>query len=272
MAKYCSKYGTKIEENTSVCPVCGAPVSNTKVDSIEFKKTDEIKEKIISNSRSEHKISKKIFRWIGTILFVIFIVKGIFSVYAYLQEDSSTSSSTEITSVNKNESGTLKEANDILINKDAGYTLSAVSNIDDDGFIGLSNDDKTMSFIIYDKKDDVIAVMAYKKELLNLKGNKTGTSYNPVILTLYIKKDKASQDSKLGYWDDDTHIFSVYALYDIDSNGNVVPGMLISAEGKNSAHYQDYLQEQQNVNIINLALTHADSLAKDINDRGVSIP
>ena len=128
---------------------------------------------------------------------------------------------------------------------------------------------KGLAFIVYDKKDDVVAMMEFKKELLDLRNNPLRTH---IILTLHIKGDQASKDSNMGYWSGDTHSFSVFSVYEFDSNGNVVPGMLTSAQGKNPSHYQGYLQEQQNVNIINIALTHADSLAKDINDRGVSIP
>lgn len=64
----------------------------------------------------------------------------------------------------------------------------------------------------------------------------------------------------------------IYALYDVDSNNNIVPGMLNSAQGSNPSHYHDVLKEQKNVNLANIVLTHAESLNEDINKRGVSLP
>ena len=59
-----------------------------------------------------------------------------------------------------------KKANDILKNKNTNYKVSAVSTIDDNGFFGLMTG-KGLRFIIYDKKDDMIATIPFDKELLS---------------------------------------------------------------------------------------------------------
>ncbi len=134
---------------------------------------------------------------------------------------------------------------------------------------------KGVIFVIYDKKDDILASVEYDKKILNPKANKYEKldDYMPLIFKMYIKNDnKNGGDKDLGTWIDETHIIPIYALYDVDSNNNIVPGMLHSAQGSKPSHYQDVLKEQKNVNLANIVLTHAESLNEDINKRGVSLP
>ena len=169
----------------------------------------------------------------------------------------------------------LTKANNVLQNKNSEYKLSAVSKIDEDGFFGIDTR-KGVIFVIYDKKDDIVASVGYDKKILNPKANKYKTSdkdYMPLIFKMYIKNDdKNGGDKDLGTWTNETHIIPIYALYDVDSNNNIVPGMLNSAQGSNPSHYHDVLKEQKNVNLANIVLTHAESLNEDINKRGVSLP
>ena len=287
MAKFCGKCGTKIKDDDAFCPKCGAKVDGDISADSTTPNTNNINKSAQNNSTQNNTL--KII--IGVLIAVIVIGAGAgFYYYKHTQdsiaqtESSSSASSAEqessqaASSDAKQDSASqqpvkddLAQANEILHSKGIKYSLSAVSRIDDNGFLGYVNDEG-LAYVVYDKQDDVVATIDLKKELLDLRNNKTGNIYRPVILTVRINGDKASKDTKLGYWDNDRHVFSVYALYDVDANNNIVPGMLTSAWGKNPSHYQTYLQEQQNVNIINIALTHADSLAKDINARGVSIP
>lgn len=284
MAKFCGKCGTKMEDDEVFCPKCGTRVDGNETTNSIIPNANNINKSTQTNSTQNNTL--KII--IGVLVAVIVIGAGVgFYYYKHTQENvAQTESSSSASSSAQESSQTtssdakqdsqpvkddLAQANEIVKSKGLPYTVGAVSKMDDDGFLGLLTG-KGLALVVYDKKDDVVAMLDFKKELLDLKNNKTGNRYNPIIFNLQIKGDNASKDSKLGYWNGDTHNFSVFSLYDIDSNGNVVPGMLTSAWGKNPSHYQTYLQEQQNVNIINIALTHADSLAKDINARGVSIP
>lgn len=282
MARFCEKCGRRLKDHETVCPRCSKAKSRT-----DFNNEDN-GGNVQHNASSNNTILKII---IGVLIAVIVIGAGAgFYYYKHTQDNIAQTESSSSTSSAAQESSQaassdakqdsasqqpvkddLAQADEIVKSKGLPYTVGAVSKMDDNGFLGLLTG-KGLALVVYDKKDDVVAMLDFKKELLDLKNNKTGNRYNPIIFNVQIKGDNASKDSKLGYWNGDTHNFSVFSLYDIDSNGNVVPGMLTSAWGQNPSHYQTYLQEKQNVNIINIALTHADSLAKDINARGVSIP
>lgn len=287
MAKFCGKCGTKMEDDEVFCPKCGARVDGDESTNTTTPNANNINKSAQNNSTQNNTL--KII--IGVLIALIVIGAGAgFYYYKHTQDNVAQTESSSSASSAAQESSqaassdakqdsasqqpvkdNLAQANEIVKSKGLPYTVGAVSKMDDNGFLGLLTG-KGLALVVYDKKDDVVAMLDFKKELLDLKNNKTGNTYNRIIFNVQIKGDNASKDSKLGYWNGDTHNFSVFSLYDIDSNGNVVPGMLTSAWGKNPSHYQTYLQEQQNVNIINIALTHADSLAKDINARGVSIP
>ena len=169
----------------------------------------------------------------------------------------------------------LAQANEVLQNKNAIYKLSAVSKFDEDGFFGLDIS-KGITFVIYDKKDDMIARVDYDKALLRPRDNKyetTDKEYMPLIFKMHIENDnKNGEDKILGVWNGKVHEVPIYALFEVDANNNIVPGMLYSAQGKNPSHYHGVLKEQKNVNLANIVLTHADSLNEDIIKRGISLP
>ena len=135
---------------------------------------------------------------------------------------------------------------------------------------------KGITFVIYDKKDDMIARVDYDKALLRPRDNKyetTDKEYMPLIFKMHIENDdKNGEDKILGVWNGKVHEVPIYALFEVDANNNIVPGMLYSAQGKNPSHYHGVLKEQKNVNLANIVLTHADSLNEDIIKRGISLP
>ncbi len=284
MAKFCGTCGAPIEDNATFCPKCGAKIRE-ETPSVEntdtFQSTDNESTGNVLNSNMKNII-------IGILLAVIVVGAGA-GVYYYKHIRNNVASTnatttnvtpTETTSKTESSDSTrdaasqepikddLTQANEILKSKGYSDTVGAVSPINDAGFLGLITN-KGRAFVVYDKKDDVVAILDYKRELLNLRNNKWGNVYSPVILTLHIKNDQANNDRALGYWHNGIHTFSVYSLYDIDADGNIVPGMLTSAQGRNPSHYQAYLKEQQNVNIVNLALTSADSLKQDMDSKNI---
>lgn len=168
----------------------------------------------------------------------------------------------------------LKEANDILANKGVAYKVSAVSNIDDAGFLGLATG-KGLVLIVYDKSTNTVATVNFDKTIFALRDNKSPNSniLNPLQFKLRIDNDNQnSKDKEAGIWSGTTHIIPIYALYEVDANNNIIPGALYTGSGENPGHYHSYLYEQQNVNLSNIVLTHADSLYADVNARKISLP
>lgn len=276
MAKFCGKCGAKVEENEKFCPHCGARIqgsglTRTKSDGKQMGSG-------VSAGSGLPDMTKKVILCACAALVVAVGAGAGFYYHMQSKNDAvqppASTTAAPVASSPSQEAPTkdsLAQANDLLKSKGFPSMVSAVSNVDDSGFLGFTRD-KGLSLIVYDKKDDVIATVDYNRKLLNLKQNKTGNSYDPVILRLHIKDDKASRDSKLGFWSNGTHTFPIYSLYDVDAQGTVVPGMLTSAPGSNPSRYHSYLNEQQNVNIANLALTHADSLREDMQSRHIALP
>lgn len=272
----CPKCGAKLKAGANFCPKCGTKIE-ASAENPSFKHNAQ------ANDSDQSNRSLKI---IIAILIAIIVVGTISGVYYHKTSQNNTnepivtSSSSEIISSDTSSSSeepkqietkpvakdNLTQAREILESKNFEFGIKAVSNITDDGFLAYTSTEGR-AFIVYDKIDDVITIIKFDKILLNIKN---GRSEDYILLTLYKERDTATRDSRMGYWQDDgKHIFSVWSGYKIDGNGNVIPGMLTSAEGKNPSHYQSYLNEPQNVNIVNIALTHADSLRQDMQARNI---
>ncbi len=265
--KRCPKCNSLVKDNAAFCANCGAKLDE-KIQAASAEPT------IVTNKQNMKKFI------IGILVAAIVVGAGA-GIYYYEHVQNSvaqteTTSNTESSASEQNAAAQepvkddLAQANEILKSKGYSYTVGAVSPVNDAGFLGLITD-KGRAFIVYDKKDDVVALLSYQRELLNLRSNKSGNMYKPVVLMLHIKNDRANNDRKLGYWHDGIHTFPVYSLYDVDADGNIVPGKLYSGEGRKPSHYHDYLHEQQNVNIVNLALTSADSLKQDMDSRNITL-
>lgn len=188
---------------------------------------------------------------------------------------------------NRTELNSVDRAVSVLQEKGMRGSVLGVSVIDSDGFAALVKDGIRYYFAVFDAKKDFLAEVHYpsqdeKKDsyyrILDFRthykvaknGQKT---YSPMIFDLQINKDdKNGVDAKLGTWNGDMHVFSVYALFKIDENDKVVPGKLSSGQGKRPSHYQAPLKEQRNVDISNILLTHLDSLRMDLLKRQVQLP
>ena len=153
----------------------------------------------------------------------------------------------------------------------AGKAL-AVSPIDDKGYLALVQKDSSYYFVVRDAADKTTAWVSYDSKIYNFKPASSKKTYSPVIFNMDIANDAKDQDQQLGTWQDNHHIIPIYALYDIDGNGTVVPGMLTSGAGLKPSHYQAPLKEMKNVNLANVLLTHMDGLKQDVKDRNVTLP
>lgn len=269
--KRCPNCHAIIKDEAVFCPKCGAKIQET---SSTF--GGEVNGSRSTNGKANRNLRRRDMKnvVIGILLAVIIVGAGS-GIYYYknsqdnaVQTESATDTKAPDTKQNAATSKPVKDelaqANEILQNNGYSYRMIAVSQISDAGFFGLINDGGR-EFLVYDKKDNVVATMRYQQNLLNLKND----SY--VILMLYIKNDRAYKDRNNGYWDEGIHTLPVYALYKRDTGGNVVPGMLYSGAGKKPSHYHNTLKEQQNVNLANLALTSADSLKQDMMSRNIAL-
>ncbi len=172
----------------------------------------------------------------------------------------------------------IEEVAATLKSKEVNGTVLAISVKNADGFLALVNMDSKILFAIYDAKDNSIALLPYSSKTLNFRANTSTFSngkkdYNPLIFNMEISNDnKDSQDKNLGIWNGTKHIFPVYAVFKVDDNGNIIPGMLTSGSGLKPSHYQSPLKEPRNVNLANVLLTHMDSLKRDIKERNINLP
>ena len=175
----------------------------------------------------------------------------------------------------------------VLKSKGIEGNILATSEKDENGFLSLMEINGKYYFAVYDAKDDFAAVVQYHsqkdaensyRKLLEFRTNptvlKNGTkSYHPVIFNVEINDDdKNGKDQGLGVWQGTKHIFPIYAVFKVDENDKVIPGMLSSGKGLYPSHYQAYLNETRNVNIGNAVLTHIDSLKLDIRKRQINLP
>lgn len=161
----------------------------------------------------------------------------------------------------------LAQANSILQGRNTP-SLQAVSRIDDDGFMGLYTG-KQKQFIIYDQRDDLVAVVPWQPALLH-PGANSNSSDKALQFKLYVLRDnRQNKDAAAGYWQGSTHVIPIQAYTKVE-NGKLIPLGIYTYEGSQPAPFKEYLYEQQNVNLVNTLLTHADSLRQDMQQRGIT--
>jgi len=186
------------------------------------------------------------------------------------------------------EKNVIADIKETLKSYGVNYEILAASKRDDDGFLVLVKDNENYYIGAYSAKDSQIAWTNYSAKTLNFMDNfQTFSSgkkyYNPLIfeMDVPVHKQNSSQnnsqaglDDALGVWNDahTHHHIPVYALFKVDDNGNVIPGMINSGNGAHPSHYQGHLKEQINVNLVNIFLTHMDSLRIDIKSKNVVLP
>ena len=183
-------------------------------------------------------------------------------------EETSEQVSSDNSNASNQDDTALNQANDILKNKNTQFKLGAVSKIDDDGFFGIL--DNGVAFVVYDKKDDIVAHVGYSKDLLDPKNN-SNSKDKPLRFNMEIINDNpASKDKQAGSWSGTNHIIPVQ-VYTKEDNGKLVPLGIYTNDASQTDKFDKYLYDQQNVNIITTILNHADSLNSDIQARKISL-
>lgn len=164
----------------------------------------------------------------------------------------------------------LQKANEIIASKNLPYKISAVSSFDNEGFLGFLGD-KGMALIVYDKKSDTVAMVEYKKEILKPRSQKYSSTLTSTLTRYNDTKDSPDKDA--GYWSGANHYIPFYAHYSISPDRQVIveKDKTSTGRGASPSHYHSPLRDPINKELVNIALTHGLSLAKDMKARKISI-
>lgn len=271
MSKFCFKCGAPVNDGEKFCPKCG---TNLGVST-----SPQIQPNVNKNINSNNNKMKII---IAIAIVVVIVVGSGLGYFLYQKHEKDTQVNTNTNTLvetakatddtyqqQKQDEENLKKANDILKNKNTNYKVSAVSTIDDNGFFGLMTG-KGLRFIIYDKKDDMIATISFDKELLNPK--KYANTDRALYFDMSVEYDNVnSKDKKAGYWSGSTHTIPI-EIYSEEKDGVLSPLGIMTYYGNNKGKYDEYLYEMQNVNLANLVILHGDSLRVDITNRNIDLP
>jgi len=275
MSKFCFKCGTPVNDGEKFCPKCGTNLGISTSPQIQ----PNTNSNNINNNNSGNNKMKII---IAIAIVVVIIVGSGLGYFLYQKHEKDTQINTNTNTLvetakatddtyqqQKQDEENLKKANDILKNKNNNYKVSAVSTIDDNGFFGLMTG-KGLRFIIYDKKDDMIATIPFDKELLNPK--KYANTDRALYFNMNVEYDNVnSKDKKAGYWSGSTHTIPI-EIYSEEKDGVLSPLGIMTYYGNNKVKYDEYLYEMQNVNLANLVILHGDSLRVDITNRNIDLP
>ena len=275
MSKFCFKCGTPVNDGEKFCPKCGTNLGISTSPQIQ----PNTNSNNINNNNSGNNKMKII---IAIAIVVVIIVGSGLGYFLYQKHEKDTQVNTNTNTLvetakatddtyqqQKQDDENLKKANDILKNKNTNYKVSAVSTINDNGFFGLMTG-KGLRFIIYDKKDDMIATIPFDKELLNPK--KYANTDRALYFDMSVEYDNVnSKDKKAGYWSGSTHTIPI-EIYSEEKDGVLSPLGIMTYYGNNKGKYDEYLYEMQNVNLSNLVILHCDSLRVDITNRNIDLP
>lgn len=275
MSKFCFKCGTPVNDGEKFCPKCGTNLGVSTSTQIQSNTNSTN----INNNNSNNNKMKII---IAIAIVVVIVVGSGLGYFLYQKHEKDTQVNTNTNTLvetakatddtyqqQKQDDENLKKANDILKNKNTNYKVSAVSTIDDNGFFGLMTG-KGLRFIIYDKKDDMIATIPFDKELLNPK--KYTNTDRALYFDMSVEYDNVnSKDKKAGYWSGSTHTIPI-EIYSEEKDGVLSPLGIMTYYGNKKGKYDEYLYEMQNVNLANLVILHGDSLRVDITNRNIDLP
>ena len=279
MSKFCFKCGTPVNDGEKFCPKCGINLGVSTSPQIQPNVNKNINSNNINNNNSDNNKMKII---IAIAIVVVIIVGSGLGYFLYQKHEKDTQVNTNTNTLvetakatddtyqqQKQDDENLKKANDILKNKNTNYKVSAVSTIDDNGFFGLMTG-KGLRFIIYDKKDDMIATIPFDKELLNPK--KYANTDRALYFDMSVEYDNVNSKDKIaGYWSGSTHTIPI-EIYSEEKDGVLSPLGIMTYYGNNKGKYDEYLYEMQNVNLANLVILHGDSLRVDITNRNIDLP
>lgn len=129
-----------------------------------------------------------------------------------------------------------------------------------DGFLAVLGKD----IVIIDLNNKTSATIRYTQNTINsIRKFKNGTAY----FSMYIENDKKDEDFNLGTWNNGYHVIPIQVKYTCKANGELEPGMIKSCY-KQNPNFNQYLQEQKNVDLVNLVITEMPALREDYRRNG----
>lgn len=273
MSKFCEKCGTPITEDEKFCPTCGTPLlinKGTKIPSTDMNVT-----------QPAGTIARYKKTLIGIVIAILIIGIGggtYYTIHALSAkgpasaENNSEPAPTETTAASTATPPQTPQSQDPINIVQQEFkargiigTVEATSyGHDPTGCLNIVGG-KGHRFLVWDIKNDRIGAIDSTLDLYNFVEKRNSGTLNHVLFKMTIDNDTHDKDSQAGAWTGTTHTIPVFALYTLDSNGNVIPGKLTTGVGSNPSHLQGYLYEQKNVDMANLVLTEMSALQNNTN-------
>lgn len=276
MAKFCSKCGTPIKGNEKFCPKCGISIGpEISANTTQTMETSAVQ-------KPKHSSHKKAII-IGVIIAVL-VAAGGGGTYWYLMksndkvattttETSKTSTSDENGRQNTEQNVLTKVQEELQKRGISGTVVATSYGHNPDGCLVILKGG-IHQLVVWDQKNDQVAYISGARNEDNVyyfQGKRSHSSLTPILFNLTILNAQHGQDDGSGAWDGTTHILPIYGLYDLDGNGDVIPGRLTTGSGIRPSHYHGYLYAQRNVDVANLVLTEMRALHIDAGKRNVQI-
>lgn len=240
------------------------------------------------------KKNEKVFKTVGTLALIAIPIGGAI-VYTNLQTPPVLTQSDRLLAENAKDSNgqklsdTIKKLENTSINstdeaasllKKVNITnkITAVSNIDSDGFVALISSDGGQRFVVYNKELNKAAIVYNPREgnLFNLYnksslGDTPGSDgykmYDPFIFNMIMDDNPNSPDkiNRLGYIDNSGKWrLPIYVSYGINNSGQYKFNMFASGAGEKPGHYHGTIKDEDNIKLAKTFVTHIDSLKTDV--------
>lgn len=273
MGKFCGNCGSELNVDGKFCPICGQQLALARQKTVEqFNLKSFFKRYLLWRLRG--------FLWALIILSILsvgfmFMNKmGLISNLVVVDKSPDKPWKMQQKASSKpSEDSSITKAQRLLEEKKIqGKVLATSFGNNPKGFLSIIKNNEQYSFVIVDQVNQQVAEVSFSQEKYSFIDNVNQKYVSPLIFNITIFNDKHDRDEKNGAWNGEKHLIPIYAQYEFDQNGNVVPGMLNTAWGAKPSHYQGYLNEQKNVDIANLFLTEMKALRENARVNQVSIP
>ena len=161
-------------------------------------------------------------------------------------------------------------------NEDASSVISVLSNygynIKRNEILGTSFGNNRDGFltvldkyiVIIDLNNKTSATMRYARDTMK---NITKFGSNTAYFVICIRNDKKNKDYDAGSWRNDDHFIPIQVKYNWKANGKLELGMIKTCYKQNPT-FNQYLQEQKNVDLVNLVITEMPALREDYRRNG----
>lgn len=289
MAKFCMKCGASLEENVKFCKACGTPVGETERNLVVNQAVNEVspRERRVKQAKVPAIKSQGSSNWLIIVLALVIIglCGGLGYYYYHFQQPQDTeivaetenekesgdskTSGTEVADKGKNEqtgkstdskNNSLEKATAEMMEYGIGGKLNFVSTTyghSNDGFIAVTDSGLVA---VVDRKNHRAGMVSPRMNLKKFQAQVNEKYPQPMIMDCTFDNEVRGDDGTAGYWKGSTHFMSIYAQYNFDKDGNLIPGMLTTGRGENPSHFQEVLYETRNVDFANLFLTEAFSI------------